>query len=148
MEIVLACDLVVASRSARFGLPEIKRGLFAVYGGVFRAPRALPLNIAKEIVLTGDPIDAERAASFGFVNVLCEVGQALPEALALAARVVNNAPVSVRESLRLLERTVGALDDLSWERTAEATAVVFASEDSREGRRAFLEKRDPVWKNR
>jgi enoyl-CoA hydratase len=148
MEIVLACDLVVASRSARFGLPEIKRGLFAAYGGVFKAPRALPLNIAKEVVLTGDPIGAERAATFGFVNVLCDEGEALTEALTLAARVVANAPVSVRESLRLIEQTVGALDDLSWERTAQTTAVVFASDDAREGRAAFLEKRDPRWQNR
>jgi len=148
MEIVLACDLVVASRSASFGLPEIKRGLFALYGGVFRATRALPLNIAKEIVLTGDAITAERAASFGFVNVLCDNGTALAEAKRLAARVVVNAPVSVRESLRLVERTVGAFDDQAWAATKDAARVVYASEDSVEGRDAFLEKRMPVWRNR
>jgi len=148
MEIVLACDLVVASRSATFGLPEIKRGLFALYGGVFRATRALPLNIAKEIVLTGDAITAERAASFGFVNVLCENGEALAEAKKLAARIVVNAPVSVRESLRVVERTIGAFDDLAWEATKDAARVVWASDDSREGRKAFLEKRDPIWRNR
>ena len=147
MEIVLACDLVVASRSASFGLPEIKRGLLALYGGVFRATRALPLNIAKEIVLTGDAITAERAASFGFVNVLCENGTALAEAKRLAARVVVNAPVSVRESLRLVERTVGAFDDQAWAATKDAARVVYASEDSVEGRDAFLEKRTPVWRN-
>jgi len=148
MEIVLACDLVVASVSASFGLPEIKRGLFALYGGVFRATRALPLNIAKEIVLTGDPISAERAASFGFVNVLCANGEALSEAKSLAARIVVNAPVSVRESLRVVERTVGASDDFAWEATKDAARVVWASEDSVEGRSAFLEKRPPVWRNR
>lgn len=148
MEIVLACDLVVASRSARFGLPEIKRGLFALYGGVFRAPRALPLNIAKEIVLTGDPISAERAERYGFVNVLCDEGRALDEALALAARIVVNAPVSVRESLRLLERTVGALDELAWQYTAEAAQVIYASDDAKEGVRAFLSKRPPEWRGR
>ena len=148
MEIVLACDLVVASRGATFGLPEIKRGLFALYGGVFRAPRALPLNIAKEIILTGDPITAERAAAFGLVNVLCDNGSALAEARTLAARVVANAPISVRESLRVVERTIGAFDDLAWEATKDAARVVYKSEDSREGRAAFLDKRDPVWRNR
>jgi enoyl-CoA hydratase/carnithine racemase len=148
MEIVLSCDLVVAARNATFGLPEIKRGLLALYGGVFRATRALPLNIAKEIVLTGDPISAERAAAFGFVNVVCENGNALAEAKKLATRVVDNAPVSVRESLRVVERTVGAFDDLAWAATKDAARVVWASEDSREGRAAFLEKRDPVWRNR
>jgi enoyl-CoA hydratase/carnithine racemase len=148
MEIVLACDLVVAGRNARFGLPEIKRGLFPVYGGAFRSGRALPLNIAKEILLTGDPISATRAAEFGFVNVLCDDGRALAEAETLAARVVANAPVAVRESLRVLERTSGALDDQAWQVTAEAAAVVFASEDAREGTKAFLDKRAPQWRNR
>ena len=148
MEIVLSCDLVVASRSASFGLPEIKRGLFAVYGGVFRAPRALPLNIAREVVLTGDPISAERAERFGFVNVLCEPGQALDEALALSARIVANAPVSVRESLRVLEASVTANDEVAWRVNEEARVAVYASEDSREGRQAFLEKRPPVWRGR
>jgi enoyl-CoA hydratase/carnithine racemase len=148
MEIVLACDLVVASRRAHFGLPEIKRGLFALYGGVFRAPRALPLNIAKEIVLTGDPISAERAAQFGFVNVLCENGDALDEARRLAARIVVNAPISVRESLRVIERTVGAFDELAWHATGDAQAAIYSSEDSREGRHAFLDKREPQWRNR
>jgi enoyl-CoA hydratase/carnithine racemase len=148
MEIVLACDLVVASRSATFGLPEIKRGLFALYGGAFRTPRALPLNIAKEIVLTGDPITAERAAAFGFVNVLCENGTALAEARTLAARVVANAPISVRESLRVVERTIGANDDFAWEVTKDAARVVWKSEDSHEGRAAFLDKREPEWRNR
>jgi enoyl-CoA hydratase/carnithine racemase len=148
MEIVLACDLVVAGRSARFGLPEIKRGLFAVYGGAFRSARALPLNVAKEIVLTGDPIGAERAAGLGFVNVLCEDGRALDEALALAERIAANAPLAVRESLRVLEQTAAALDDLGWQQSADAARAVFGSEDAREGCDAFLEKRAPVWRNR
>jgi enoyl-CoA hydratase/carnithine racemase len=115
---------------------------------VFRAPRALPLNIAKEIVLTGDPITAERAAAFGFVNILCDNGEALAQAKVLAARVVANAPVSVRESLRVVERTIGAQDEHAWQVTKEAARVVWASDDSREGRAAFLEKREPVWRNR
>ena len=147
MEIVLSCDLVVASRSASFGLPEIKRGLFALYGGVFRAPRALPLNIAREVVLTGDAISAERAERFGFVNVLCDDGQALEEALKLAQRIVVNAPISVRESLRVVEASVSANDDVAWAANEVARAAVYSSEDSHEGRMAFLEKREPIWRN-
>ena len=91
MEIVLACDLVVASSTATFGLPEVRRGLLALYGGVFRSARALPLNVAKEIVLTGDPIDAARAERHGLVNVVTEPGGALAGALALAERICANA---------------------------------------------------------
>src|ERR1700754_1978197 len=100
-EIVLACDLVVASTAARFGIPEVKRGLIAAGGGIFRLGRKLPLNLAMECALTGDPIDAELAFRHGFVNRLCEPGQALDEALALAERIVVNAPLAVRESRRL-----------------------------------------------
>jgi len=148
MEIVLSCDLVVASRGARFGLPEIKRGLIAAYGGVFRAPGALPLNIAKEIVLTGDPISAERAAQFGLVNTLCDEGKALEEALALADRVAANAPVSVRESLRVLDEMAADAERTGWALMVDAVQTVFSSEDAREGREAFLEKRQPEWSGR
>ena len=148
MEIVLACDLVVAGRGARFGLPEIKRGLIAAYGGIFRTPRALPLNIAKEIVLTGDPITAERAAQFGLVNTLCDDGQALQGALDLAERVAVNAPLSVRESLRVLDETVAESERFAWALMEDAVQSVFSSEDAREGRKAFLEKRAPLWKGR
>ncbi|MCH2170540.1 crotonase/enoyl-CoA hydratase family protein [Myxococcota bacterium] len=148
MEIVLACDLVVASRSARFGLPEIKRGLIAAYGGVFRAPKALPLNIAKELVLTGDPISAERAAQFGLVNQLCQDGEALEAALELAERVAINAPVSVRESLRVLDESAAESEQVGWALMNQAVQTVFESEDAREGREAFLEKREPRWRGR
>lgn len=148
MEIVLACDLVVASTTAQFGLPEIKRGLIAAYGGVFRAPRALPLNIAKEIVLTGDPISAERAAHFGLVNSLCQPGQALGEARALAQRIAANAPISVRESLRVLDQSAAEAERVGWSLMTPAVEKIFRSEDAREGRTAFLEKREPDWKGR
>lgn len=148
MEIVLSCDLVVASRSAQFGLPEIKRGLIAAYGGVFRAPGVLPLNIAKEIVLTGDPIPAKRAAQFGLVNTLCQEGEALEEALALAERVAANAPVSVRESLRVLDEMAADEERKGWALMVDAVQTVFSSEDAREGREAFLEKRTPEWQGR
>jgi len=147
MEIVLACDLVVASRTATFGLPEVRRGLLALYGGVFRAARALPLNVAREIVLTGDPIDAERAERLGLVNVLAAPGRALEEAVRLAERICVNSPVAVRQSLRLVDAC--AVDEgPAWRRTDEAMAAVVASEDAREGRAAFLEHRPPTWRGR
>jgi enoyl-CoA hydratase/carnithine racemase len=147
MEIVLSCDLVVASRSATFGLPEVKRGLLALYGGVFRSARSLPLNVAREIVLTGDPIDAVRAERHGLVNALTEPGEALAAALAMAERICANAPVAVRESLRLIE-DCAVTEDRAWPLTDEAMAVVMASEDVSEGLAAFFEHRPPEWRGR
>jgi enoyl-CoA hydratase/carnithine racemase len=148
MEIVLACDLVVASTSASFGLPEVKRGLLALYGGVFRSARALPVNVAKEIVLTGDPIDAPRARECGLVNTVTEPGAALDGALRLAERICANSPVAVGESLKLIDRFLAGTDDDAWRLTDDAMAVVMASEDAREGRAAFLEHRPPEWRVR
>lgn len=148
MEIVLSCDLVVASRDAKFGLPEIKHGLLAVYGGVFRSTKALPLNIAKDIVLTGDPISAERAAHFGLVNVLSEPGNVLKDALALASRIAANAPISVRESMRILDENAAESERVGWSSTGRASEKIMKSEDSVEGRAAFFEKREPRWKDR
>jgi enoyl-CoA hydratase/carnithine racemase len=147
-EMVLACDLVVASRNASFALPEVKRGLLALYGGIFRAARALPLNVARELVLTGDPLPAERAERLGLVNVLCEPGRALDEALALAARICANGPIAVRESLRVLAESIESADVLAWELSADAARVVGQAEDTREGVAAFLEKRPPRWQGR
>ncbi len=147
MEMVLACDLVVASNTASFGLPEVRRGLLALYGGVFRSARALPLNVAKEIVLTGDPIDALRAERLGLVNLVTGPGAALDGALGLAERICANAPVAVRQSLQLLE-ACAADDEGSWLLTDRAMAAVMASEDAREGRAAFLERRPPQWRGR
>jgi len=147
-EIVLACDLVVASREARFGLPEVKRGLVAAAGGLFRLGRRIPLNLALECALTGDPIDAELAHQRGLVNQLCEPGQALDTALALARRITANAPLAVRESRAIVLDCTWADDDEAWRRTHEARALVAASDDVREGVAAFLEKRAPVWTGR
>ena len=147
-EMVLACDLVVASARASFALPEVKRGLFALYGGVFRAARALPPNLARELALTGEPISAERAHALGLVNRLCADGQALAEALALADSICANSPVAVRESLAVITRAHEAADPLAWELSAAAAERVRASQDSREGINAFLEKRAPVWRGR
>ncbi len=147
-EMVLACDLVVASRRARFALPEVKRGLLALYGGVFRGARALPLNLAREMVLTGDAIDAERAHALGLVNELCDDGRALDAALALAERICANSPVAVHESLAVINRANDASDELAWQLSSEAAARVRASADSREGIDAFLAKRAPHWSGR
>jgi enoyl-CoA hydratase len=147
-EIVLACDLVVASTAARFGLPEVKRALVAAAGGLFRLPRLLPRRVALELVLTGDPIDAERAAHFGLVNVLCDPGQVLDQALELADRVNANAPLAVRASRRVVLATTDAPDADGWRQSAAAMAEMAATEDFAEGPRAFIEKRDPVWKGR
>ena len=147
-EMVLACDLVVASRRARFALPEVKRGLLALYGGVFRGARALPLNLAREMVLTGEPITAERAFALGLVNRLVDDGCALEEALALAATLCANSPVAVRESLGVLNQAIEAADQLAWQLSGEAAARVRGSADSREGIDAFLGKRAPVWRGR
>ena len=147
-EIVLSCDLVVASTNARFGIPEVKRSLVAGAGGLFRLPRALPLNVAMELALTGDPIDAERAYALGFVNVLVDAGGAVDGALALAERMCANAPMAVRESRRVVILGTLADDDTAWKLTNEAMGRVMKTEDFAEGPRAFIEKRAPSWRGR
>jgi enoyl-CoA hydratase/carnithine racemase len=146
-EIVLACDLVVASVTASFGLPEVSRGLVATCGGLFRGPRALPLNIATELLLTGDPVGARRAAELGLVNRVTEEGGALAEALALADRIAANSPAAVQATLRSIHTFAAALDHLGWLTTDDATRAVLGSPDSAEGKRAFLERRAPVWRD-
>jgi enoyl-CoA hydratase/carnithine racemase len=146
LEFALACDMVVAERDAVFGLPEPKRGLLAAAGGAYRLPRVIPRAVALEMLTTGATIDAQRAHELGLVNRVVELA-ALPEAaLALAAQVAANAPLSVRESLAI-GRAATELDEAALRRlSAEAMARVMASEDAREGSRAFVEKRAPVWR--
>lgn len=147
-EIVLSCDMVVASTGARFGLPEVKRSLVAGAGGLFRLPRALPPVIAMELVLTGDPLDAQRAYDLGFVNQLVEPGQAVEAAVALAERICVNAPVAVRESRSVVLAGALADDETAWRLTNEAFGRVVQTEDFAEGPKAFIEKRPPEWKGR
>lgn len=147
-EIVLSCDLVVASTEAKFGIPEVKRSLVAAAGGLFRLPRALPKNVAMELALTGDPIDAQRAYELGFVNRLSEPGALIDTAIALAEQITANAPLAVRASRQIVLDGMLAEDDEAWRITNSAFASVAASEDFGEGPRAFIEKRAPQWKGR
>jgi enoyl-CoA hydratase len=147
-ELVLACDLVVASSTATFGIPEVKRSLVAAAGGLFRLGRKIPLNIAMELALTGDPIDAARAHHFGLVNRLVEPGEALKAATELAEQVCANAPVSVRESRKVVLEGTHAPDEIGWKLSVEGMAKAMRSEDFSEGLTAFIEKRPPQWKGR
>ena len=147
-EIVLSCDLVVASTTARFGLPEVKRSLVANAGGLFRLPRALPINVAMEMALTGDDLNAEAAHRHGLVNRLVQPGQALATAVELAEAVNANAPLAVRASRRVVLAARLLEDDEAFEVAADATREVFRTEDFREGPRAFVEKRSPIWTGR
>jgi enoyl-CoA hydratase len=147
-EIVLSCDLVVAAEDAVFGLPEVKRGLIAAAGGLFRLGRKLPIAVAMECALTGDPIDAPRAHGFGLVNAVSAPGQACEAARSLAARITANAPLAVSESRKVLLAGTPADDETGWQLTEEAYRVVLESADVHEGIQAFIEKRRPEWKGR
>ncbi|WP_343602184.1 crotonase/enoyl-CoA hydratase family protein [Mycobacterium sp.] len=150
-ELALASDLVVAADSATFGLPEVKVGLIAAAGGVFRIVHQLPRKVAMEMILTGEPISAADAARWGLVNQVVRDRAVLDAALALAERITGNAPLSVQASKRI---AAGADDGVipdeepGWARTAREFGMLLRSEDATEGPRAFAEKRRPVWKAR
>lgn len=144
-ELVLACDMAVAAEGARFGLPEVKRGLLARGGGAVRLPRRIPRAIAMEVLLTGEPLAADRAHHWGLVNAVVPEGQALDGAWSLAARIAQNAPLAVTATKRLvLESEDWPADELFSRQTA-ITDPVFASQDAAEGRLAFAERRAPQW---
>jgi enoyl-CoA hydratase len=144
-EIAIACDMVVAARDARFGLPEVRRGVIANSGALFRAARALPPAIAKEMLLTGAEMRPETLAAFGMVNRVVEPGTALDEARALAELIVANAPVSVQQTLQAADAVLSTTDEIGWAATVAGQAAVMASDDCAEGVAAFLEKREPRW---
>ncbi len=148
LEVALACDLIVAARGARLGIPEVKRSLVAAGGGLLRLPRVLPRNVAVELALTGEPIEAERAHELGLVNRLAEPGQALDVALKLASEIAANGPLALQATKRILLESADWPESEFFARQGEISGPVFASEDAREGAQAFAEKREPQWKGK
>jgi enoyl-CoA hydratase len=146
-EIVLACDLVTAGRSARFGLPEVKRGLAARGGGVFRLPARIPRGVALELLLTGESLDAERGATLGLVNRVVDDGHAFTAALTLAHQIAANAPISVRASKRVAVESADWPAAECFDRQREYLELAFRSQDAQEGVAAFNERREPIWKD-
>ena len=147
-EMVLSCDLVVASREASFGLPEVRRGLIAGSGGLIRLPYRIPPAIAMEHALTGEPLSAVDAHRWGLVNRLTEPGQALTEALLLADKVAANGPLAVRVTKQVLTAASVLGNAEAWVLQDELLLTVVASHDAREGSAAFVDKREPVWQGR
>jgi enoyl-CoA hydratase len=148
LEVALACDLIVAASGARLGIPEVKRSLVAAAGALLRLPRTLPRNVAMELALTGELINAERAYELGLVNRLAEPGRALDAALELAAAISGNGPLALRATKRILVESMDWPENEFFTRQGEIAGPVMGSEDAREGSIAFAEKRDPVWHGR
>jgi enoyl-CoA hydratase len=148
MELALACDLVVAARGARFGLPEVTRGLVPAAGGLLRLPAAVPRGAALELVLTGEPVSSERAYELGLVTRLTAPGAALAEALGLAAAIAANAPLATVAAKAILHEAPGWPADQAWARQRAIADPVIGSHDAGEGARAFAQKRPARWQNR
>jgi enoyl-CoA hydratase len=146
LEVALACDLIVASKGARLGVPEVKRSLVAAGGALLRLPKSLPRTIALELALTGDPMTAERAHQFGLVNRLTEPGGAVAEALELAATIAANGPLALAATKRIVTESADWPENEFFARQREISDPVFNSADAREGATAFSEKRAPVWR--
>lgn len=144
-EITLACDLVVASSAAVFGLPETKRGLVAAAGGLLRLPRLIPERVALEYALTGEHLTADRALELGLINRVTEPGEALAGAFELAGRIVANGPLAVRATKQVVAQARDWSTTEQFDRQRDITGPVFASSDAQEGARAFAEKRTPKW---
>ena len=144
-EIALACDLIVASETAQFGIPEVKRGLIAGSGGLLRLPRRIPPQIAMELALTGDMLSASDARQWGLVNRLVPPGQALAGALTLAERIAANGPMAVRVAKQVISESPGWPVDELWQRQNALLEQIIESDDAREGALAFSEKRAPQW---
>lgn len=148
LELILCCDMVVASSAAVFGFPEVKRGLMADFGGAFRISRFVPINVAREMLLTGTNLTAERAERLGLVNAVAEPGKALSGALALAEKICENAPLAVRETLGIFSAEVNGDESEIWKLSNDAHARLLQTEDFKEGWSAFFEKRAPKWTGR
>jgi len=148
MEIALSCDLIVAAKGAKMGIPEAKRSLVAAGGALLRMPRRMPYHVVMELALTGDPLPAERFEELGLVNHLANPGGALDVALELAGRLAGNGPLALVATKRILQEQFDWDSAEMWEKQGAISGPVFASEDAKEGAAAFKEKREPVWKGR
>ena len=148
LEIALTCDLIVAARGIKMGIPEVNKGLFAAGGALFRLPERIPYGVAMEMALTSDPITSDEAHELGLVCRLADPGQAVEVALELASRIARNAPLAVAASKQILRGTRGLSEEDAWKVQGPHTAKVFTSEDAKEGPRAFAEKREPSWTGR
>ena len=144
-EIALACDMIVATTRSAFGLAEVKRNLIAAAGGLYRLPRALGRQVAMEVILTGEPLSAQRAYDLGMVNRLVDPGTALDVAMALAEKICENAPLAVRASRRVVLAAATEDDETLIQMTNAEFSVVLQSSDTKEGLEAFIEKRAPRW---
>lgn len=143
-EIALACDLIVANKDSKFGIPEVKRGLAAAAGGLVRLPRQIPQRLAMELALTGDFVSAARVHEMGLINRIVD-GPALEGALALAEAISANGPLAVAVSKQVIREQQDWSQDEQWKKQYELTAKVFSSNDAREGAAAFAQKRAPNW---
>jgi enoyl-CoA hydratase len=148
LEVALACDLIVAARGAKLGIPEVKRSLVAAGGALLRLPRRIPYHLAMELALTGEPIAAEHAFEVGLVNRLADPGGAVEVAFELARQIAANAPLALVASKRILEEQWDWSREQMWEAQNTISEPVYSSEDAREGATAFAEKRPPVWRGR
>jgi enoyl-CoA hydratase len=148
LEIALACDLIVAARGAKLGIPEVKRSLVAAGGALLRLPRRMPYGLAMELALTGDPIDAERAYELGVINRVAEPGGAVDAALELAARIAPNGPLALDATKQVLQCSRDWSEEEFWGKQLELSGPVFTSQDAQEGAKAFAEKRPPEWQGK
>ena len=148
MEVALACDLIVAAKGAKMGIPEVKRSLVAAGGALLRLPRRIPYHVVMELALTGDPLPAERFHEYGLVNRLVEPGAAVDAALELAGELAKNGPLALVAAKQILQEQFDWSSAEMWERQGAIAGPVMASEDAKEGASAFKEKREPVWKGR
>ena len=146
-ELALATDLIVAAVDSAFGIPEVKRGLVAGGGGLLRLPLRIPSAIAMQLALTGETLPAPRAHELGMVNVLTEPGAALEGAISLAEQITANGPLAVAATKQVMVESRGWAPQEVWSRQFEILAPIFASNDAKEGARAFAEKRPPQWTN-
>ena len=145
LEIALSCDLLVAAKGVRLGIPEVGVGLFAAGGALMRLPRVVPYGVAMEMALTGDPISVEKAHEYGLVARIAEPGKAAEEAIALATRIAQNAPLGVAASKQLIADSFGRTEEEFWLHQLPQMREIFASNDAKEGPRSFAEKRKPQW---